>query len=153
MLFCVFDNRLYLLETTKYYHAWSVRRLSPAVTLCRLLFQQSIAKVKILCYVEIKICVKCCLFGKFAFPVFVVPAYVPHGIGTIEIVAYVIRDIRNYKLRFRYPVTLKILKIIIKKLCLYHFFERSRDIPLQWPLLQLLSFICLNYGLVAIRGI
>lgn len=63
--------------------------------------------------VEIEVRIKCCLSRKFAFSVFAVPIFVPHGIATIKIITYVVRDVCNDKLCFWYSIPFKILEIIV----------------------------------------
>ena len=73
--------------------------------------------MKILVQIEIKIRIKSSLSGKFAFTVFIVPTFIPHGITTVEIRTHVVGDIGNNKLCFRDAVPLIILEIVIEQFC------------------------------------
>ena len=69
--------------------------------------------MKILCNVEIEICIECGFPCKLAFSVLAITAVVPHQIGSIKIGADVIRDISDHQLCLWNPVFLEVLEIII----------------------------------------
>lgn len=97
--------------------------------------------MEILKKIEIEVRVKCRLTRQFAFPVPVIPSFVPHWIRSIKVISYVIRYIRNNQLRWRDCIFFVILHIVSVYLtfyffCVFHFSRKSRDIPLRWPPLR-----------------
>ena len=98
MLFRSFDQRLNLLECTKYNHTWGITASPSAARLFIFFFQHLGTEVKVFVKIEIKIRVKGCFSSKFAFSIFIISTLVPHWIAAIEVIAYIVRYICNNQL-------------------------------------------------------
>ena len=79
---------LQLFKSTENYHCGSLSFFF------RLFSQKAVAKVKILCDFELSVTIKKCLSRKVAFPVCVVPVFVPLRVTCISIYAQVLWYVR-----------------------------------------------------------
>lgn len=65
--------------------------------------------MEILIQIEVEIRIECRLTCQLTFTVLIIPAVVPHRVTSVEILAYIIRDIGNDKLCRRYGIFLIVL--------------------------------------------